>query len=487
MKKDQDERKATQEKVDCIDQALESFYDDVDQTVVLAQGVQEFHGRLVALEEAPPVRMESNSNTFRDYEATIQRMIEAVVYSPEKAQREYAMTQRWITEAMERERPTVDAIQSRTFDILAADLNLSLETKVAEAHNNMMRMYKKIRDHLNVNVAAKVERLEIMAESVAELVESRENYQEAAKDLLQKFFTLNQGEIRNFDIGETDTLSPPSTQVTAAPTGQQLQVNHFGQNPPIPPQIQCDRDQRQDADGEDVCNSTPPPEHHSGEASNRDDHGTLGPTQAQCMNSQSNANVSEQVQQGNDGTSQGNGTGDQSNGNGTGDQSNLDRGAGDGGTNPGGNDRRSDRQDRDRHRRNKTRANHPFASGEVYGCFITVRGRPNIAWTVSEYERLTRNGYNLVKTYPTFVQAQLWLRRRQRRYKELNPGAPDADWSSSSEDDDSSGDGNGAPPSLGPAAQPPRAPPPPDQQPPDQPPNHRGTGTCQPTTGYGCW
>jgi hypothetical protein len=311
-------------------------------------------------------------------------------------------------------------------------------------------MYKKIRDHLNVNVAAKVERLEIMAETVAELVESRENYQEAAKDLLHNFFTLNPGEIRNFDIGGTDILSPPSKQVTAAPTGQQLQMNHFGPNPPIPPQIQCNREQHPDADGEEMSNATPPPQ----QPTNDTDQGSQLPMQAQFMNNQSNANVSEQVQQGNDGTGQEA-------------QSNPARGSGDresgeGGSRSGGNDRRSDR---DRHpRRNRTRANHPFASGEVYGCFITVRGRPNIAWTVSEYERLTRNGYNLVKTYPTFVQAQLWLRRRRRRYKELNPGAPDADWSSSSdEDDDSSGDGqNGTPPPLGPA-QPPRAPPPPDR------------------------
>jgi hypothetical protein len=65
-----------------------------------------------------------------------------------------------------------------------------------------------------------------------------------------------------------------------------------------------------------------------------------------------------------------------------------------------------------------------------------VRGRPNVAWTKSEYERLTRNGYNLVRIYDNFEQAMAWLRRQRRKYRLNNPNAPDVDWSTSEDDED---------------------------------------------------
>jgi hypothetical protein len=78
---------------------------------------------------------------------------------------------------------------------------------------------------------------------------------------------------------------------------------------------------------------------------------------------------------------------------------------------------------------------HPL-SGNLVGCFLIVRGRPNIEWTRTEYERLTRNGNNLVRTYDNFEQALAWLRRKRRRYRMNNPDAADADWSTSDEEDD---------------------------------------------------
>jgi hypothetical protein len=93
--------------------------------------------------------------------------------------------------------------------------------------------------------------------------------------------------------------------------------------------------------------------------------------------------------------------------------------------------------------RQSTAQNNPFAGGNLFGCFLTVSGRPNIAWTKSEYERLTRNGYNLVRIYDNFEQAYAWLRRKRKKYRQNNPDAADADWSSSDEDDNNeSGGGN---------------------------------------------
>jgi hypothetical protein len=227
-------------------------------------------------------------------------------------------------------------------DIYRQGIQSQVENTANEGIGRMLKVWYLVRDHCKKVVAQKLDSMVECLEECNNLVKGSINYREAYEFLIRTALDFEAREIRalNLDLAETD-FAP-------VPRGADVELL----------MEEC----RDDGDGE-IGN--------------------------QCTNlGQSCHNVDSVAS--NDAASNGGGQNQPPQNPPTGNEQPPDQ-----------NERRD--EERRNPRRNRNRA-HPFASGWLFGCFLTVSGRANIAFTVSEYERLTRNGYNLVNTYPTFDQ-----------------------------------------------------------------------------------
>jgi hypothetical protein len=298
--------------------------------------------------------------------------------------------QELVEHALLTEREDIRRWYMQGFSEQTAEQAAAIDQRIREAKDMMILMYTKIKESLRAAVRGNIMRIEEIVDIAMNLVKGSENYQMAAEELVRGVT-----EIQHRHRGEE-----LYTQIEAEMSASDLH----------PDESDLNRGQQESGEDEVVLQ----------------DEGdqNAGPTESQ------NAEPAG----GNDGNNQGDGqAADQSNSTGTDHQEDQQNPSGQGSQNNQGS--RGNRGNEPPRRPITAAATHPF-SGDLYGCFLTVSGRPNITWTRSEYERLTRNGYNLVRTYDTFEQAMAWLRRKRHRYRRNNPDAPDADWSTSDEEDD---------------------------------------------------
>jgi hypothetical protein len=251
----------------------------------------------------------------------------------------------------------------------------TIDQCIRGAKEMMILMYNKIKESLRAATRGNIQRMEEIVDIAMNLVKGSENYQVATETLLRGL-----SELQNRESGDDLYIQAESTVMETPPDINELEVEleRAQSDVPVCVLMQNDGDQND---------------------------GVAGDGQGDQNNDQPNDDQEQREQ-----SSQQSLRSDQGSQN-----SNRSRG------------NRGPRQTRN--------ASHPF-SGNLFGCFLTVRGRPNVAWTRSEYERLTRNGYNLARVYDTFEEAMAWLRQNRLRYRLNNPDAADADWSTSDEDED---------------------------------------------------
>jgi hypothetical protein len=270
------------------------------------------------------------------------------------------------------------------FQEQTANQAAAIDQRISEAKELMIMMYNKIKESLRAAVRGNINRMEEIVDIAMNLVKGSDNYQVATEALLRGL-----SELQNRKTGDELYLQAESEEIVEQPNTKELEeeierINKQVQNNKEVPVYVIMQNEGTPSAGR--------AEGLAGDAQNGNSSGD----QEQQDQPENQNNQSDQASQ----------------------NSNRSRG------------NRGDRPPR------QTRtAFNPF-SGNMFGCFLTVRGRPNIAWTRTEYERLTRNGYNMVRVYDNFEQALAWLRRKRRRYRLNNPDAADADWSTSDEEDD---------------------------------------------------
>jgi hypothetical protein len=269
-----------------------------------------------------------------------------------------------------------------------------IDQRIRDAKDMMLLMYTKIKESLRAAVRGNVMRIEEIVDIAMNLVKGSENYQVAAEELIRGL-----SEMQHRQRGEDLYEQIESTMVDADLNPDESELDG-GQNK------SSDMIQEVQKSEVPVCVIM---------QSNDGQGGNI--PQGSGNQNNAGANLDQSSQQSVQSNQESQRTGNSGGG------SRRNRGGGP--------------------PRQPTAQNNPFAGGNLFGCFLMVSGRPNIAWTKSEYERLTRNGYNLVRVYDNFEQAYAWLRRKRKKYHQNNPDAADADWSSSDEDDNNeSGGGN---------------------------------------------
>jgi hypothetical protein len=251
------------------------------------------------------------------------------------------------------------------FQEQTADQEATIYRHIGEAKEMLIMMYNKIKESLRAAVRGNIHRMEEIVDIAMNLVKGSDNYQVATEALLRGL-----SELQNRKSGDELYLQAEAEEIVEQPDIKELEReierinNQVRSNNEVPVNVIMQNDGTQsDGRGEGLVGD--------------DQNGNSSGDQEQQDQPENQNNQSDQASQ----------------------SSNRSRG------------NRGDRTPR------QTRtAFNPF-SGNMIGCFLTVSGRPNIAWTRTEYERLTRNGYNLVRVYDNFEQALAWLRRKRRRYR----------------------------------------------------------------------
>jgi hypothetical protein len=251
------------------------------------------------------------------------------------------------------------------FQEQTADQEATIYRHIGEAKEMLIMMYNKIKESLRAAVRGNIHRMKEIVDIAMNLVKGSDNYQVATEALLRGL-----SELQNRKSGDELYLQAEAEEIVEQPDIKELEReierinNQVRSNNEVPVNVIMQNDGTQsDGRGEGLVGD--------------DQNGNSSGDQEQQDQPENQNNQSDQASQ----------------------SSNRSRG------------NRGDRTPR------QTRtAFNPF-SGNMIGCFLTVSGRPNIAWTRTEYERLTRNGYNLVRVYDNFEQALAWLRRKRRRYR----------------------------------------------------------------------